>query len=57
MQKAYEYDALNRLTGIRSGPGVYKNRYDGESLRYETEENGKVSRFVFDRGELSAERS
>ncbi|MDE6895637.1 MAG: hypothetical protein K2P43_05565, partial [Lachnospiraceae bacterium] len=28
------------------------NRYDGENLRYETEENGKVIRFLFDRGEL-----
>ncbi len=32
------------------------NRYDGENLRYETEENGKVIRFLFDRGELAEER-
>ena len=31
---------------------VQLNRYDGENLRYETEENGKVIRFLFDRGEL-----
>lgn len=31
------------------------NRYDGEGLRYETEENGKVIRFLFDRGELAQE--
>ena len=55
--KIYEYDALNRLGGIRSGAGVWKNRYDGESLRYETEENDKVTRFVFDRGELASEES
>ena len=55
--KVYEYDALNRLGGIRSGAGVWKNRYDGESLRYETEENDKVTRFVFDRGELASEES
>ncbi|MCX4307821.1 MAG: hypothetical protein OSJ69_18710 [Acetatifactor sp.] len=29
--------------------------YDGEGLRYETEENGKVIRFLFDRGELAQE--
>lgn len=56
-QNEYTYDRMNRLGGIRSGASVWKNRYDGESLRYETEENGKVSRFVFDRGELSAEGS
>ncbi len=54
----YTYDrAGNRLGGIRSGAGVRKNRYDGESLRYETEENDKVTRFVFDRGELASEES
>ncbi|MCX4307824.1 MAG: RHS repeat-associated core domain-containing protein [Acetatifactor sp.] len=31
------------------------NQYDGEGLRYETEENGKVIRFLFDRGELAHE--
>ena len=35
---------------------VQLNRYDGENLRYETEENGKVIRFLFDRGELAEER-
>ena len=29
------------------------NRYDGEGLRYETEENGKIIRFLFDQGELA----
>ena len=31
------------------------NRYDGEGLRYEMEENGKIIRFLFDRGELAQE--
>ena len=31
------------------------NRYDGEGLRYETEENSKIIRFLFDRGELAQE--
>ena len=56
-QNEYIYDRMNRLGGIRSGAGVWKNRYDGESLRYETEENDKVTRFVFDRGELASEGS
>ena len=56
-QNEYIYDRMNRLGGIRSGAGVRKNRYDGESLRYETEENDKVTRFVFDRGELASEGS
>jgi RHS repeat-associated protein len=34
---------------------LQSNRYDGEGLRYETEENGKVIRFLFDRGELAQE--
>ncbi len=33
------------------------NWYDGEGLRYETEENGKIIRFLFDRGELVEESS
>ena len=41
---------------FRSGSFVQLNRYDGENLRYETEENGKVIRFLFDRGELAEER-
>ena len=56
-QNEYIYDRMNRLGGIRSGAGVRKNRYDGESLRYETEENDKVTRFLFDRGELASEES
>lgn len=31
------------------------NRYDGEGLCYEPEENGKIIRFLFDRGELAQE--
>ncbi len=53
----YEYDALNRLSDIRSDPGAWKKRYDGKSLRYETEENDKVTHFIFDRGELAPEGS
>ena len=31
------------------------SRYDGEGMRYETEENGKTIRFLYDRGELAEE--
>lgn len=49
------YDTANRQTGIASAEAdgakeriLQFNRYDGEGLRYETEENGKIIRFVFD---------
>jgi YD repeat-containing protein len=58
-RKKYIYDTANRQTGIVSVETdgarercLQSNRYDGEGLRYETEENGKVIRFLFDRGEL-----
>lgn len=35
---------------------IQTNRFDGEGLRYETEENGKIIRFLFDRGELAQEK-
>jgi len=37
------------------GGATLRYRYDGENLRYETEENGKIIRYLFDRGELAAE--
>ena len=56
-KKKYAYDALNRLSIVTMDSIAQKNHYDGESLRYEVEENDKVIRFVFDRGELSAEEN
>ena len=68
-RKQYAYDAAGRQISVAisesagGGDGtawkqrfVQFNRYDGENLRYETEENGKVIRFLFDRGELAEER-
>ena len=55
--KRYVYDSLNRLNRVTTDTAVWKNHYDGESLQYEAEENDKVIRFVFDRGELSAEEN
>ena len=61
-RKQYSYDAANRQVSIASskedgtiGKLLQFNRYDGEGLRYETEENGKIIRFLFDRGELAQE--
>lgn len=56
-RKKYTFDALNRLSSVATDSIAQKNHYDGESLRYEVEENDKVIRFVFDRGELSAEEN
>ena len=60
--KQYSYDAANRQVSIASskedgtiGKLLQSNRYDGEGLRYETEENGKIIHFLFDRGELAQE--
>ncbi|MCM1537948.1 MAG: hypothetical protein NC254_06090, partial [bacterium] len=62
-RKKYIYDTANRQTGIVSAEAdgakeriLQSNRYDGEGLRYETEENGKIIRFLFDRGELAQEK-
>nr|WP_330363195.1 polymorphic toxin type 47 domain-containing protein [Lacrimispora indolis] len=57
VSRTYAYDPLNRQYSVTTEKGVASYRYDGEGLRYETEEAGKVIRFVFDRGELAAEES
>ena len=62
-KKRYAYDAANRqkdieLTRMSDGRAEYfhqSNCYDAEGLRYETKEDGKVIRFLFDRGELAEE--
>ena len=56
-KKQYFYDALNRLSTVKTNDLLQKNRYDAEQLRHEVEENGVVSRFIFDNGELSAEET
>ena len=61
-RKQYSYDAANRQVSIASaeadgaiGKLLQSNRYDGEGLRYETEEDDKIIRFLFDRGEMAQE--
>ncbi len=52
----YTYDSLNRLTQINTkAGGIQKNRYDGEGLRAELEENGRLVRFLFHNGEVVLE--
>uniref|UniRef100_A0A0N5ACH7 Tox-SHH domain-containing protein n=1 Tax=Syphacia muris TaxID=451379 RepID=A0A0N5ACH7_9BILA len=50
-ENTYTYDSLNRLTQVNTKTGdIQKNRYDGEGLRAELEENGQLVRFLFHNG-------
>jgi RHS repeat-associated protein len=54
--KAYTYDCFNRTASVTNPDGSYiKNSYDPEGLRSEINENGVISRFVFDRGSVVTE--
>ncbi|MBC2582811.1 RHS repeat domain-containing protein [Clostridium sp. DJ247] len=45
----YTYDCFNRTTGVKNQDGSYiKNFYNPEGLRSEIDENGVVSKFIFD---------
>ena len=53
----YGYDAFNRTVKVETFDGnVQVNRYDAEGLRYEMEENGRLVRFIFHKGEAVAEQ-
>lgn len=53
----YHYDAFNRTTKVETFDGNMQiNRYDAEGLRYEMEENGRLVRFIFHKGEDVAEQ-
>ena len=53
----YTYDAFNRTTKVETFDGnVQVNRYDAEGLRHEMEENGRLVRFIFHKGESVAEQ-
>lgn len=44
----YSYDGFNRLKEVHTPEqGILKNRYDGEGMRYELEENGRLIQFVY----------
>ena len=53
----YTYDAFNRMVKVETFDGnVQVNRYDAEGLRHEMEENGRLVRFIFHKGEAVAEQ-
>ena len=53
----YTYDAFNRTIQVETFDGnVQVNRYDAEGLRHEMEENGRLVRFIFHKGEAVAEQ-
>ena len=53
----YSYDAFNRTVKVETFDGnVQANRYDAEGLRHEMEENGRLVRFIFHKGEAVAEQ-
>ena len=53
----YTYDAFNRTVKVKTFDGnVQVNRYDAEGLRHEMEENGRLVRFIFHKGEAVAEQ-
>ena len=52
----YQFDSLNRQQEILKADGTFqRNRYDAEGLRAEMEENGRLCRFIFHRGEIISE--
>ena len=47
--RSFSYDAMNRLSQVTTTEGnTQKNRYNGEGLRAEMEENGRLVNFLFD---------
>ena len=56
--RQYSYDAMNRLKEVTNTDGSrQKNHYDGEGLRAELEENGKLVAFIFNDGKVVAEKT
>ena len=55
-RRSYSYDAMNRLEEVRNTDGSWqRNFYDGEGLRAEMEENGRLVSFLFDGDKVIAE--
>ena len=55
--RQFTYDAMNRLSEVRNADGSFqKNRYDGEGLRTELEENGRLVSFLFDGDKVVSEK-
>jgi len=47
---------LNQQTQVEMKASLQKNHYDGEGMRFECEEDGKVLHFVYDHQELVSEK-
>ena len=57
-ENTYRYDSLNRIVEVRTKNGdIQKNRYDGEGLRAELEENGRLVAFIFDGDKVVSEKT
>lgn len=55
--RQFTYDAMNRLSEVRNEDGSFqRNRYDGEGLRTELEENGRLVSFLFDGDKVVSEK-
>jgi len=55
-KRSFTYDAANRLSHVTTQDGnTQVNRYDGEGLRAEMEENGRLVQFLFDGDKVVAE--
>ena len=53
---AYQYDDFNRMIEFTGAEGIRQtNRYDGEGLRHEMEENGQLVQFLYSDREVVAE--
>ena len=57
-ENTYRYDSLNRIVEVQTKNGdIQKNRYDGEGLRAELEENGRLVAFIFDGDKVVSEKT
>ena len=56
--RQYSYDAMNRLKEVTNTDGSWqKNHYDGEGLRAELEENGKLVSFIYNEDKVVSEKT
>ena len=57
-ENTYRYDSLNRIVEVKTKNGdIQKNHYDGEGLRAELEENGRLVAFIFDGDKVVSEKT
>ena len=57
-ENTYKYDSANRVSEVITKLGdIQRNHYDGEGLRAELEENGKLVSFIFNDDKVVTEQS